>query len=520
MSNFQHIDLQARNLQTIPIFLYKHAHVIRSLNVSRNLMLDLPTDFIQSCTQLRELHLSSNDLERIPQSVRQSELLLNLNLNSNRLKDLDHAKLDKIGGILNLQVENNMLQSLPEYFERFTALNYLNIANNSFTEFPLVICKITTLSKLDVSFNKISSIPDEIGQLVRLKKLFMIGNQLADSLPNSFKNLTSLRELDVRKNKIQNLDVISSMPNIESLLADSNKISIINLSSRTLQQLILSSNRFTQFGLSAPATCLTVLSLAHSKFTTLPDELFENLPAIKKIDLSNNQFVSLPKTIGLLTRLTHLSCADNILSELPGEISTLASLRVLEIRNNNLTSLPQEIWLCNSLTVLNASSNLLEQFPSPPPPPSPSLLQNTNDSLQQQKSQLLTSTRSSYQHPLSISLRSLYLGDNHLTVEIFPAISLLTELKILNLSFNDLDEIPTGGLVNPYLTELYLSGNQLSSLPDDIEKLSNLRILHVNGNKLQTLPAELSKIRKLIVLDVGSNALKYNIANWQYDWNW
>ncbi|CAH1762121.1 15066_t:CDS:10, partial [Entrophospora sp. SA101] len=464
ISNFQHVDLQARNLQTIPIFLYKHAHVIRSLNVSQNLMLDLPTDFIQSCTQLRELHLSSNDLERIPQSVRQSELLSSLNINSNKLKDLDHAKLDKIKGILNLQVENNMLQSLPEYFERFTTLNFLNIANNSFTEFPLVICKITTLSKLDVSFNKISSIPDEIGQLVHLKRLFMIGNQLADSLPNSFKNLTSLRELDIRKNKIQNLDVISSMPNIERLLADSNKISMINLSSRTLQQLILSSNRFTQFGLSAPATCLTVLSLAHSKLTTLPDELFENLPAIEKIDLSNNQFVSLPKTIGLLTRLTHLSCVNNILSELPGEISTLVSLRVLEIRNNNLTSLPQEIWLCNNLTVLNANNNL--------------------------------------------------------TVEIFPAISLLMELKILNLSFNDLDEIPTGGLINPYLTELYLSGNQLSSLPDDIEKLSNLRILHVNGNKLQTLPAELSKIRKLIVLDVGSNALKYNIANWQYDWNW
>ena len=57
-------------------------------------------------------------------------------------------------------------------------------------------------------------------------------------------------------------------------------------------------------------------------------------------------------------------------------------------------------------------------------------------------------------------------------------------------------------------------------MPDEIERLVNLRVLHINGNKLQTLPAELRKIRKLLVLDVGSNALKYNIANWQFDWNW
>ncbi|KAG1091315.1 hypothetical protein G6F42_019463 [Rhizopus arrhizus] len=47
-----------------------------------------------------------------------------------------------------------------------------------------------------------------------------------------------------------------------------------------------------------------------------------------------------------------------------------------------------------------------------------------------------------------------------------------------------------------------------------------MRVLAVNGNKLQTLPAEIGKLRKLLVLDVGNNVLKYNIANWPYDWNW
>jgi adenylate cyclase len=98
---------------------------------------------------------------------------------------------------------------------------------------------------------------------------------------------------------------------------------------------------------------------------------------------------------------------------------------------------------------------------------------------------------------------------------------LFLELRTLNLSFNDLFEIPPDALCHQHLYELYLSGNQLTSLPaDDIEKLSYLRVLAVNGNKLQTLPAEIGKLRKLLVLDVGNNLLKYNIANWPYDWNW
>jgi adenylate cyclase len=114
------------------------------------------------------------------------------------------------------------------------------------------------------------------------------------------------------------------------------------------------------------------------------------------------------------------------------------------------------------------------------------------------------------------------LGDNRLGDDCFDSISLLVELRCLNLSYNEIYEIPNGALSRlGQLTELYLSGNELTSLPaDDLERLGTLKVLHLNCNKLQTLPAELGKIRRLHVLDVGSNSLKYNISNWPYDWNW
>jgi len=510
MSNVQYVDLQARNLQTIPIFLYRQAYFIRSLNVSQNLMLDLPTDFIQSCHQLKELHLSQNELERVPQSVRQSQMLSSLNLSSNRLRDLDHAQLENLTELTNLQVDNNLLTRLPESFVNFRHLNILNVSNNSFSLFPSAICDIISLSELDISFNNIKSVPPEIGKLVNLKRLFLIGNQIMGTLPTSFEGLICLRELDVRHNQFSNIDVLSLVPNLEVLLAESNYVSIVDLSSKSLQQLILSSNRLTQFSLIGTKSSITDLSLAHSKLTALSDWLFEHLESLEKLDLSSNQLTVIPKSIGLLKRLTHFSCTNNTLSALPSEISSLTALRVLDIHNNNLSSLPPEIWFCTSLVTLNASSNLLKQFPKQPPLPSTTEV-NPSTSVPS------NSVRSN--SSLSNSLRALYLGDNSLTTEVFSAISSFAELRILNLSFNLLDELPNG-IANLHLTELYLSGNSLSSLPDDIERLTNLKILHINGNKLQTLPAELSKIRKLVVLDVGSNGLKYNIANWQYEWNW
>ena len=123
---------------------------------------------------------------------------------------------------------------------------------------------------------------------------------------------------------------------------------------------------------------------------------------------------------------------------------------------------------------------------------------------------------------MDMALKRLYLAYNRLRDETFRPISLMAGLVYLNLSFNDIYEIPPGMLQKCYqLTSLYLSGNMLTSLPaDDLERLINLKVLHLNGNKLQTLPAELGTIKTLQVLDVGSNSLKYNIANWPYDWNW
>jgi adenylate cyclase len=124
--------------------------------------------------------------------------------------------------------------------------------------------------------------------------------------------------------------------------------------------------------------------------------------------------------------------------------------------------------------------------------------------------------------PLASSLRLLYLGENRITDEYLHPLMILKELRVLNLSFNDLQDMPSSFFKNMVnLEEVYLSGNKLSSIPtEDLHRLKKLSVLFLNGNRLQTLPHELGKVQSLTVLDVGSNVLRYNINNYEFDWNW
>ncbi|KAG1175973.1 hypothetical protein G6F70_003746 [Rhizopus microsporus] len=573
----QHVDLQSRSLATIPIYLYKHASSIVSLDISKNLHIEVPIDFIQMCTRLKQLWLANNEYSMLPPSTQHISSLEHLNISGNRLRDLDHAKLDRLSELRTLRAINNRLESLPESFATsFVHLTSLFISNNSFTKFPLVICEIRSLAYLDISFNKIQMFPDEIGQLTNLIGLFAIANRITGGLPPSFMNLTKLQELDIRQNCITDLDVVSHLPRLEILLVDYNSTSIINFEIKNVKQLKMYKNHLTQFNLTSATGghCLTELNLSNCKLSSLPEELFNNALGLERLVLDSNTLSTLPSSIGSLQKLVKLSIQNNYLDSLPSEIGKLSELRALDAQKNNLKGLPREIWLCCSLQTLNCSSNLLDSFPEPfstTTPPNSSTAMHSNsprkdndtdavlsmlpsqlnagqgtitrlDSIQKpgimaasnvpqtplEASQppnfnppsFFASPRN-HPPPLSLSLRYLYLGDNRLTDDVWSPLSLFLELRTLNLSFNDLYEIPPEGLCHQHLYELYLSGNQLTSLPaDDIEKLQYLRILAVNGNKLQTLPAEIGKLRKLLVLDVGNNVLKYNIANWPYDWNW
>ncbi|KAJ0160901.1 Adenylate cyclase, partial [Colletotrichum tanaceti] len=364
IQKFNHVDLSGRNLITIPISLYSKASEIISLNLSRNLSLDLPRDFIQSCQNLRDIKFNNNEARRLPPSLGKAAKLTYLDVSNNRVDQLDHAELHGLHGILKLNIANNRLKALPQYFGAYKALRNLNISSNFLDRFPLFLCDVESLVELDLSFNSISSLPDQIGKLRNLEKFVITNNRLSNSLPDSFSELSGLRELDIKYNAITSINIISLLPKLEILSADHNSISQFIGSFERIRSLKLNSNPITKFEIIEPVLTLKMLNLSHCQLASI-DETFNMMLNLERLVLDKNYFVSLPQHIGNLGKLEHFSIANNNVAELPTSIGCLTELRVLDVRRNNIRKLPMELWWANKLETLNASSNILENFPKP-----------------------------------------------------------------------------------------------------------------------------------------------------------
>ncbi|EMD33719.1 hypothetical protein CERSUDRAFT_87049 [Gelatoporia subvermispora B] len=532
---FDLVDLTGRSLRTVPIVLYPNADGIVSLNLSRNPMLEIPLDFIQACSTLRELRLSHMAMKKVPQSVRHCRSLHRLDISCNRIADLDDAGLDYIPELRSLKVQNNRMEKLPWYFPRLRALKDLNISNNKFRRLPAVVSEITSLVDLDISFNMIESLPEEIGQLLSLERLIIVGNQVS-KFPYEVSRLQKLRMLDCRRNSISDISLVCMLPQVEQIFTDYNSIHALELSfGPSLQLLDASNNDITQLTL-VPGPLgqpykLTSLDISWAKLSSLDELALAQLAALQTLRVDHNSLKSLPDTIGSLTKLRHLSCSNNQLYALPTSIGKLQRLEVLEAHNNDLAELPETLWNCASLQRINATSNLISSWPLLSP-------QNTAVSsgsisvepvstttrliYPERKGSSASSITGRFVPPLAHSLEKLYLGENQLTDVVLHPLALLKELRVLNLSFNDIQEVPPTFFKSfIHLRELYLSGNNIRVIPvDDFHYLRKLDVLFLNGNKLQTLPSALGQLKNLAVLDVGSNELRYNIHNWEFDWNW
>jgi adenylate cyclase len=539
LDNFEHVDLRGRSMRTIPVALHTNADSIVTLNLSRNPILEIPLDFIQSCTTLRELRLSNMAMKKVPQSVRHSSTLQRLDLSCNRIVDLDEAGLDWIPELTYLSLQNNRMEKLPWYFPRLRALRYLNISNNKLRQLPSVITDMLGLLDLDISFNAITELPEKIGKLKALENLIIVGNQVS-KLPDEFAGLVNLRILDCRRNQITDLSVVSTLPELEKVCADYNAIHALDLSlGPCLTTLNASHNDITQLtlipaGLGSCPYALTSLDISHAKLSSLDNLAVAQLSSLQYLNLNHNSFRFIPESLGELSRLVQFSCSDNQLDALPTSIGRLQKLQSLDAHNNSLSELPVGLWNCASLTQINFTSNLLRIWPDPPLATMSSSSSSdfvSGSEMASAKEPSNTERKSSSAGsigverllpPLASSLRRLYLGENRVTDEYLHPLMILKELRVLNLSFNDIQDMPPSFFRSmTKLEEVYLSGNKLSNLPtEDLHRLSKLSVLFLNGNRLQTLPQELGKVQSLSVLDVGSNILKYNINNLEFDWNW
>lgn len=220
----------------------------------------------------------------------------------------------------------------------------------------------------------------------------------------------------------------------------------------------------------AEAVDLTKLNVASNEFEELSDEHFPDWTAEEMMDdeEKTNQFGGLES----------LDLHDNILKSLPTGIRRLDRLTVLNLNNNKLDM--------QVLDVVCQLKNLKELYIA-------------NNSLSGSLSEQLGKLA---------SLRVLDVSGNEIT-ELPSSVSRLTNLHTLKVSGNKLMSLPAKALSELPIIEIHASKNKLSGIlfGDGVNGYSKLRALNIASNSISALSTSSFVLASLQDLNVSQNRL-------------
>uniref|UniRef100_A0A3B4YB95 Protein flightless-1 homolog n=1 Tax=Seriola lalandi dorsalis TaxID=1841481 RepID=A0A3B4YB95_SERLL len=194
------------------------------------------------------------------------------------------------------------------------------------------------------------------------------------------------------------------------------------------------------------------------------------LPFIRGVDLSGNDFKGgyFPEHVKCMSSLRWLKLNRTGLCYLPEELASLQKLEHLSVSHNSLTTLHGELSSLPNLRAVVARANNLKNSGVP------------DDIFQLD------------------DLSVLDLSYNQLT-EIPRDLENSRNMLVLNLSHNGIDSIPNQLFIN--LTDLLyldLSDNKLDSLPPQMRRLVHLQTIILNNNPL--LHAQLRQLPAMVAL--------------------
>jgi Leucine-rich repeat (LRR) protein len=122
------------------------------------------------------LDLSSNELERLPESIGELKNLSGLDLSDNKLKELPES-IGELKNLSGLGLSDNKLKELPESIGELKNLSGLELCCNKLEKLPESIGELKNLSGLGLSDNKLKELPESIKKLaLTLEELVLIGN--------------------------------------------------------------------------------------------------------------------------------------------------------------------------------------------------------------------------------------------------------------------------------------------------------------------------------------------------------
>lgn len=288
---------------------------------------------------------------------------------------------------------------------------------------------------------------------------------------------------------------------------------------------------------------LQELHISNNFIKEIPDRLFEKLPNLKVLDLRDNKITKLPDEVSMLQSLMRLDISNNAVTSLPTSLCTLAHLVSLQVEGNPIKSIRRDVIACGTQRILKTlrdrdkgieSNGRVKVINSPTIPES-----QFPDKYQLKKTRSLTLCGKALteipeqvfldavEADISIvdlsknKLRSLPEGLTNLSSkiselnmngnflnEVQPFVSQFDHIKYLNLSCNQLINLPdeVGLLIT--LREINIANNKFIEFPKSIYNLVHLEIIIACDNKIESIDATeegLAALKRLATLDLSNN---------------
>ncbi|XP_011485210.1 PH domain leucine-rich repeat-containing protein phosphatase 1 [Oryzias latipes] len=469
------VDLSCCSLEHLPSNLF-YSHDLTHLNLKHNF---LPADQclqqLQRFTCLRSLNLSNNHLGQFPLAICDITTLTEVNLSCNYLLSVPSS----VGAMTNLQtflLDGNCLSDLPSELGSLQRLGYLGLSFNQFNHVPQVLERLSSMEKLCMAGNYLETLTLQNFRLLHVKHIDLRLNKISVMVPDEPDLLRHVTQLDVRDNRLTDLDA-SVFPRLEMLHCERNRIISLRVKGCLLKGLYASNNELRQLDVSPVPSNLSYMDVSRNNLESLPDWLVDS-KRLEVLDVSHNLVTELPARLFCSSSLRKLSAGHNRLQKLPERVER-PLLEVLDVQHNQLVELPCNLFLkSDSLRCLNASANKLELLP-------PSSLSEESHSI----------------------LQELYLTNNWLTDKCVPMLTGHTHLRVLHMAYNHLQTFPASKMAKlEELEEVDLSGNMLKTVPTTIMNCRRMHTLIAHSNTIEVFP-EVMQLMEMKCVDLSCNEL-------------
>ncbi|EDV40088.1 uncharacterized protein Dana_GF24129 [Drosophila ananassae] len=476
---------------------------------------------LDALPSLRYLDMSGNVLSELPYgALRGHGTLEQLHLNHNQLRLIERDALMAMPALRELRMRNNSLSSdLPLPFWNLPGLKGLDLAQNHFDRVDSqLLAGLPSLRRLDLSENGLVEMaPNSFRHNPLLETLNISSNELTKIHSSTLHQLERLFEVDASYNQLKN--IIGGLPRIvERISLRGNQISSLpaaaskDLQLPNLRMLDLSQNRIEQLprhGFQG-ASDLRVLSLAQNQLRQLEDTSFIGIQRLELLHLQDNQLGEADeRTLLPLAELRNLNLQSNKLEAITDNFfSNNSRLEQLDLSRNLIRSIsPIAFDSQRSLEYLDLSGNALLDI-------SVGLgnLHNLRDIdlSYNQISRIQSDVIGGWRNVVEIRL------SNNLIVELQKGtFRNLPKLQYLDLSSNEIRAVEPGALKGlDELQEFVLADNKLVELKDHVfEELPSLLASHFQYNKLRYIsPESFYNANSLVFLNLSNNHFR-NMEN-------